>query len=114
MAFRWKQGLIVAMIFAVGGIFIRLPDLGNFGLRIFPGILLAALLHALGLIQRGNESQILCGWAIICNPIVYGIVGFLIGAFIKFWKYMIITTLIVALLAFVLLVLIGVIGGVVR
>jgi hypothetical protein len=85
MAFRWKQGLLIAPFLAALGwcviFFYPLVMLW------FPGVILAWLLDKIGFIHIGGREII--DYVIYCNPVMFGIIGFFIGAFIRSWKHVI-------------------------
>ena len=101
MAFHWKQGLVVAPLFAVGGYIVCF--FGNLNITAFLGIALARLLEKVGFIHIFMDE--IYGYVIYGNAVVFGISGFFVGAFVRSWKHAVITVLI--LVGYILLVFVS-------
>jgi hypothetical protein len=108
MVFHWKRGLVFGLFFAVGTFIIaRFTD---WHVVFIPGGFLFGFFDKIGLIKIidiGWEGYV---YVIYCNIVIFGIVGFFIGAFLKSWKYVIVAILALAALLFVL----GCITGMIR
>ena len=79
MGIHWKRGAVTAVTFAIAGFVVAWLTIGSFPLVNWPGYCCLSLY--LRIMQRHIWEE--WHYLLIANPVVYGVVGYFIGAFTK-------------------------------